>query len=176
MKAANHFVLALTGPAGAGKSTVGEKLAKQLDKCVNIDADSVKHMVVSGFYFDYDDPENDAKWGFSEWALVGESIGLLAQNFLRHGFDVIINGYIDAPAWENIEKLAPITHKVLLLPHVDAAIVRDKGRNPDMQQGEASIRRHHSHFSTDEFFKDFVTIDTTNHSVEETINEVRKLL
>mgnify|MGYP003591616781 FL=1 len=43
------FVLAITGPTGSGKSTVSEKLAKQIDRCVNIDADHIKHMIVSGF-------------------------------------------------------------------------------------------------------------------------------
>ena len=76
----SKFILAITGPSGAGKSTVGEKLAKQLDKCVNIDADHIKHMVVSGFYYDRANPEDEKEWGFNEWALVGESIGLLAQN------------------------------------------------------------------------------------------------
>jgi adenylate kinase family enzyme len=46
----SHFVLAITGPAGAGKSTVGEKIAKSFRRCVNIDADHIKHMIVSGFH------------------------------------------------------------------------------------------------------------------------------
>ena len=41
----SNFVLAITGPAGSGKSTVATRLAKQIEKCVNIDADYVKHMV-----------------------------------------------------------------------------------------------------------------------------------
>jgi adenylate kinase family enzyme len=171
-----QFVLAITGPSGAGKSTVGEKLAKQLDKCVNIDADHIKHMIVSGFYYDRANPEDEKEWGFNEWALVGESIGLLAQNFQKHGYDVIINGYIDAPAWEELQKLVTITHKVLLLPRVDTAKVRDLNRREDVQQGEAAVERHHVHFSTDDFFKDFVTINTTNHSIEQTVQEVQKIL
>jgi adenylate kinase family enzyme len=171
-----NFILAITGPSGAGKSTVGEKLAKQLDKCVNIDADHIKHMIVSGFYYDRANQEDEKEWGFNEWALVGESIGLLAQNFQRHGYDVIINGYIDAPAWEEIQKLVTITHKVLLLPSIDTAKELDSGRREDVQQGEAAVERHHVHFSTDTFFKDFTTIDTTNHSVDETVNEVQKVL
>jgi len=167
------FVLAITGPAGAGKSTIGEKLAKRLEKCVNIDADHIKHMIVSGFYIDENYPGG---WGFSEWDLAGESIGLLAQNFRKHGFSVIINGYIDTSGWENIEKITSITYKVLLLPHSDTAIVRDAGRNEDMQQGEASIRRHHEHFSTSEFFNDFTKIDSTAHSVDETVQEILDIM
>jgi adenylate kinase family enzyme len=172
----SKFILAITGPSGAGKSTAGEKLAKQLEHCVNIDADHIKHMIVSGFYYDRANPEDEKEWGFSEWALVGESIGLLAQNFQKHGYDVIINGYIDEPAWEEIEKLVTITHKVLLLPSIDTAKERDKGRREEVQQGEAAVERHHVHFSTDDFFKDFVTIDTTNHSVDETVKEVQEVL
>jgi 2-phosphoglycerate kinase len=170
------FVLALTGPSGAGKSTIGEKLAKQLGRCVNIDADHIKHMIVSGFYYDRANPEEEKEWGFNEWALVGESIGLLALNFQKHGFDVIINGYIDAPAWEELQKLVTITHRVLLLPNVDTAKVRDLNRREDVQQGEAAVERHHEHFSTDNFFKGFTTIDTTNHTVDESVKVIRKLI
>jgi adenylate kinase family enzyme len=172
----SNFILTITGPSGSGKSTIGEKLAKQLDKCVNIDADHIKHMIVSGFYYDRANPQDEKEWGFNEWELVGESIGLLAQNFQKHGYDVIINGYIDAPAWEAISKLITITHKVLLLPSVDTAKERDLSRRADVQQGEAAVERHHVHFSTDNFFRDFITIDTTNHSVEETVKEVQKVL
>ncbi len=172
----SNFVLAITGPSGAGKSTVGEKLAKQLDKCVNIDADHIKHMIVSGFYYNRANPEDEKEWGFNEWALVGESIGLLAQNFQKHGYDVILNGYIDAPAWEELQKLVTITHKVLLLPNVDTAKERDLSRREEVQQGEAAVERHHVHFSTDDFFKGFTVIDTTNHSVEETVDLVRLVI
>jgi 2-phosphoglycerate kinase len=172
----HSFVLALTGPAGAGKSTIGEKLAKQLDSCVNIDADHIKHMVVSGFYYKREKPEDEKEWGFNEWALVGESIGLLARNFLDHGYDVIINGYIDAPGWENIEKSVTITHKILLLPQVDTVIARDAGRPDDTRQGEAAVQRHHRHFSSNEFFKNFGVIDTSHQSIDETVSALRKLL
>jgi hypothetical protein len=129
-------------------------------------------MIVSGFYYDRANPEDEKGWGFNEWALVGESIGLLAQNFLAHGFSVIINGYIDAPGWKNIEKLVTISHKILLLPHVDTAILRDVRRAEDVQQGEASIKRHHEHFSTNDFFNDFTKIDSTSHTVDETVQKI----
>lgn len=168
----SNFVLALTGPTGAGKSTVGEKIAKSLDHCVNIDADHVKHMIVSGFYVDEANPEDAEGWGFREWELVGDSIGLLARNFLDHDYSVIINGYIDDPAWIAIEKHVSLDYKVLLLPHVNTVKRRDAGRIADIQMGAEIVAIHHNHFSKDDFFNNFKKLDTTSHSIDQTVKEV----
>ena len=170
------FVLAITGPTGSGKSTVAEKVAKQLEQCANIDADHIKHMIVGGFYVDEANPEDPEGWGFSEWELVGDNIGLLTSNFLDHGYSVIINGYIDELAWLAIGQHVSLNHKVLLLPHVDTVISRDTGRTADMQMGGTTVALHHHHFSTEDFFKDFIKLDTTSHSVDETVKEVLRIL
>jgi hypothetical protein len=172
----SNFVLALTGPTGAGKSTIGEKVAKRLERCVNIDADHIKHMIVSGFYVDDTNPDNANGWGFSEWELVGESIGLLARNFLDNNYDVVINGYIDEPAWLAIEKHVRITYKVLLLPHVNAVTERDAGRIADVQMGAEVVAKHHQHFSTTSFFKEFVTLDTTSLGIDDTVSDVLAII
>jgi len=169
------IVLTITGPSGSGKSTVAEKLAKQLDHCVNIDADHIKHMIVSGFYYDMK-PNGTKKWGFNQWELVGDSIGLLARNFINAGYDVIINGYIDDPAWINLQKHVTLTHKVLLLPHLDAVIKRDAGRNEDVRMGDEAVKEHHVHFSSDSFFDDFIKLDTTDHTTEETISKILEII
>ena len=163
------FVLAITGPAGTGKSTIGEKAAKKLERCVNIDVDHIKHMIVSGFYKDDDNP---AGWGFNQWGLVGNSIGLLAANFLGEGYSVIINGYIDEPGWTNIEKHSAINHKVLLLPQLKTIISRDSGRQNDKALGEASVKEHYKTFSTEGFYESFEKLDTTNQTIDETVDSI----
>jgi len=168
-----NFVLALTGPAGSGKSTIAEKLAKQVDRCVNIDADHIKHMIVSGFF---KDDKKAGGWSFSEWCLVGDSIGILVANFHKEGYRVVINGYIDEPAWTNIEKHLTITHKILLLPELDTVIKRDASRQEDVRMGEKAVVQHHQYFSMDRFFDDFIKIDTSNHSENDTVNSVWKLV
>jgi predicted kinase len=172
MNDTKKIVLAITGPSGAGKSTIAEKLAKQLERCVNIDADHIKHMVVSGFYKD----DSAGGWGFNQWGLVGDSIGLLARNFLDTGYRVIINGYLAGPAWANLQKHVSFTHKVLLLPHLDTVASRDAGRLEDVRMGAEAVGEHHAQFSTDEFFNDFTKIDTTDHTADETVAEILKLI
>jgi ribose 1,5-bisphosphokinase PhnN len=169
------FVLAITGPSGVGKSTVATRLAKQLEKCVNIEADHVKHFIVSGFYQETAS-DGTKKWKFNQWELVGDSIGLLARNFLDAGYDVIISGYIDEPAWPKVQKHVTLTHKVLLLPKVDIAVQRDGGREGDIAMGEEMVREHHQEFSSSIFYRDFVRLDTTDQTVDETVGKIQELL
>lgn len=169
------FILALTGPAGSGKTTLASKLAKELPKCVNIDADHIKHMVPSGFHVETR-ADGAEDWKYHEWELVGDNIGLLAANFVSKGFNVIINGYIDEPGWHAIEKHIAITHKVLLLPNLEVNQYRDKQRPGDEPMGDFDVKRHHDYFSSDNFLNDFIKIDSSEHTIEETANEIKGML
>jgi len=140
------------------------------------DANYVKHMVVDGFYVDEEDPQNPLGWGFNKWELVGESIGLLAANFAKHGYDIIINGYISQGAWVNIEKHVKIDKKILLLPHLAKVVERDATRPQDYVMGEATVAVHHQEFSSNEYYRGFAKLDSTDHSVDETVQMIKSLL
>ncbi len=171
----DRFVLAITGPSGSGKSTVAEGLAKQLKQCVNIDADHIKHMIVSGFSYELK-PDGTKKWGFNQWELVGDSLGLLTRNFLDNSYNVIINGYLDEQAWLELQKHVILTHKVVLLPHIDMAVKRDSERSGDLAMGKSMVEEHHDYFSNNRFYRDFVKIDSTNHNTEETVHMIIDML
>lgn len=169
----SQFVLALTGPPGAGKTSVGSQVAKRLARCAALDADAVKHMIVSGFYTDASMPEGG---GFTEWELLGDSIGVLAANFADKGCDVVISGYIDEAAWAKIEAHISITHRILLLPELDMVIARDSRRPTETTMGEASVRKHYDVFMTKSFYRGFQRLDTTKQQLEESASHVLALL
>jgi len=163
----SNFVLAVTGPAGSGKSTVASLLAKKIDNCVNIDADYVKHMVSNPFIY------NDSPEGISQWELLGNNIGLIAANFNSSDYNVIINGYINEPAWHKILEHVELTHKVLLLSKIEEVIKRDSLRREDDVMGEDAVRQHHDYFSSSTFFDDFTKIDSSAHTDHETVDFIR---
>jgi hypothetical protein len=163
------FVLALTGPGGSGKSTIARILAGRLPECVNIEADHVKHFIVSGFR--YDEPE-----GVDQWRLLGANLGMLATNYEAAGYNVIVNGYLTVEAWQALFDRVTPTHRVLLLPVFEMVLARDAARPADDRLGEDELRRFHTFFYDHPIFKDFVAIDSTNLTVEESAAAVEGLL
>lgn len=159
------IIAVITGPTGAGKSTVSQGLSKRLPKCVNIDVDQVKHFIVSDFR--YEDGEN----GLDQWRLLGKNIGMLTANFHNEGYNVIINGYLRQSSWQEIENYVKLTNKILLMPSIDVVSLRDEGRDVMERMGSEAVKDHYAFFSTDNY-ANFEKIDSSNQTTEETIGEV----
>ncbi len=158
--------MAITGPGGSGKSSVAAKLVEQIPHCVNIKVDHVKHFI-SHKDFNY---ENDAE-GRKQWQLLGDNIGLLARNFEKNGYSVIIDGYLDDLAWNKLKKHVNLTHKILILPKIEAVIQRDSGRKVN-KLGVDTIKRHYNYFSTAKFYNDFIKVDSTDMTIDQTVLKI----
>jgi thymidylate kinase len=168
-------IIAITGPAGSGKTTIAEQLTKQLKSFVNIDVDHVKHMNPNAFKKVIDEDGED-DWPYSAWRLLGENIALLAKNFLDHGNDVIINGYLEVESWQEIEKHITIDYKFLLLPTLEVNIQRDAGRTDEVKMGPKAVKKGQNYFRTAEFYNDFIRIDTSEDSTEETLQKIMEII
>jgi broad-specificity NMP kinase len=160
------FIIAITGPTGSGKSTIAKQIAGNIQRCVNIDVDVVKHFIHNGFNYD-DSPE-----GAAQWELLGTNIGQLAVNFKQAGYNVIINGYLNVPAWSKLQSFTTFDSKFLLLPDIDTILKRDGYRSAEDAMGEEAVKTHAAYFSTNPYFDDFIKINSTEHSVEETVAAV----
>ena len=167
-------VIEITGPTGSGKSTVSLALAKKLEKCVFIEVDHIKHMIVSGFYQQKND-RGDTVWLYSEWKLVGETIGIITKNYLEHGYSVVIGGYLHTEGWEEIAQYTKISYKFVLQPSKETIKIRDTERDEKYFMGEEAIEEHLDYLSQDNF-KDFTIVDSTNQTVDQTVDIIVSML
>ena len=78
----------ITGPAGVGKSTISQILAKRSKKSALIEGDDIYHQVVGGYAQAWK-PENHLK---TFWKICINTIKI----YLEDGFDVVFN-YIVTP-------------------------------------------------------------------------------
>lgn len=163
------ILIAITGPTGAGKSTTAQLLARQIDNCVNIDVDLVKHFIVSGFR--YEEPH-----GLDQWVLLGKNLGMVAANFQGQNYNVIINGYLREQAWTELEKYITFTHSFLLLPALDAVQKRNGGRKPEAQMDEDSVLQHYDFFSNHTYYTHFARIDSSNQTADETVAVIKSMI
>lgn len=81
----------------------------------------------------------------------------------------IVNGYINEPAWENIQKYVTLDCKVMPLPQLDAPKQRGTDRQDGYQMGVEAATRHYNYFSTSIYYDDFTKIDSAPHSTKETV-------
>jgi predicted ATPase len=129
-------VLILTGPSGAGKNTIAVDLARKLDRCVVIDVDLVRWMVVRPHIAPWDGEE-----GRLMLQLGARNACLLANSFLDAGFDVVILDVL-------LEETAQIYRAelrvrnlpiVLLLPTFAEIRKRTHQRGPRLKEEEVEL-------------------------------------
>jgi hypothetical protein len=82
--------LVLTGGPAAGKSTTGRLVAELRDRCAFIDADDIRHLVVSGHLAPWEDS------GGRQQMLGVENVCALVQNFALRGIESVVADFVTA--------------------------------------------------------------------------------
>lgn len=163
--------IVITGSTGVGKSTVAERIAKTMEPACHVDLDTIKHFVVTGFKYD------KSGTGLEQWKLLGRNAAQVIRNFLDSGYSVVVNGMVNEETWDEIFKINQPDLKVLLMASREINIDRDAGRTEQAQMGEDSVHEHQSYFDAAQkaYFKDFKVIDTSRHTVDESVSDVLSL-
>ncbi len=170
-----QIVCIITGPCGAGKSTISKSLAKQVKKSAYIDVDILRdEMIKNG--------------GVSPFSYKGESkkqvdLGTknssdLANNFLKAGFNVFIDDVLERKQqvkdYLKYIKSAK-THVFLLLPNKKILKKRDLERKKEDIMGLRALELHDI-FTKKVSEENWHVIDTSNHTIKETGKEILNLL
>ena len=152
----------ITGPAGVGKSTISEKIAKSKSKSVLINGDDIYHQVIGGYVQAWKDGNHLGTF----WKVCINIIRI----YLEDGYDVIFN-YIVTPTSLELMKneFKDYTIKfVVLLVDENTLLLRDKERPEDCQMKERCITLLNS-FKNNTYNEENI-LDTTNLSIDETVN------
>jgi len=126
---ATRPVLIVTGPPGAGKSTVARLVAQRLERAACLEADWFWTAIVSGFLAPWTpaaDEQNRAVL-----SAVGAATGALAT----HGYDVVVDGiigpwHLDVVMAELRRSRAPVSY-VVLRPRLGVALSRATSRTTE---------------------------------------------
>ncbi len=166
-------VLILTGPPGAGKSTVARALAERYDRVAHIDVDTLRHFVTPTGYVTPDRPGFD--W---QRALATRNASNLAANFLTERFAVIIDDVVVtpeelAPYVEGLRPTGAPVHFVRLLPSLEVCLARNAARR-EGRMPPARIEKVWRDFEAAGPFAG-ATIDLTDLTPQETADRLQAL-
>ena len=152
----------ITGPAGVGKSTISQILAKRSKKSALIEGDDIYHQVVGGYAQAWK-PENHLK---TFWKICINTIKI----YLEDGFDVVFNCIVTP---QNVDLIKSSIQNynirfVILLTDESTLLSRDKQSPIDCQMNERCLTLLNNFKNRNYNSKNI--LDTSNLSIDETIN------
>ncbi len=154
----------ITGPAGVGKSTISQILARKSKKSVLIEGDDIYHQVISGYKSAWEEGNHLQVF----WKICENMI----DTYLSYEYDVIFNYIFNVENFQTFnEKFKKYSKKfVILVTDEETIVKRDLERPLDCQMGERSLILLRS-FKNKPFDKKYY-LDTSNLSIEETVCEI----
>jgi predicted ABC-type ATPase len=165
-------VLILTGPPGAGKSTVADVLARSSrEPSVHLHTDDFyDRFIKSGFILPWL-PESHA-----QNATVTNAIAAAAFAYARGGYFVIVDGIVGAWFVEPYRAAAagvPLHYAVLMPESADLAVRRVKQRGTHGLKAEPAVRELYRQFSALGALEKHA-LHTAAFSVEQTVGSLRE--
>ncbi|RLT27694.1 MAG: hypothetical protein DWI48_02820 [Chloroflexi bacterium] len=130
-------VIVVTGPAGAGKSSVAEALCERFDRMLHVDVDVLRHFVRAGYRHPWAEDAQSAE----QRELAVRNALAITREAVSSRYAVVIDDIVYGPVVDMYRMFAgdlgaPV-HFVTLLPSIDVALDRDRGRSasiPDRVQ------------------------------------------
>ncbi len=167
----SHFVILITGPMGAGKSSVSNALAKKFERSAVIEVDKLRGMIKEGYVMPSPYTEESAL----QLSLSVKNACDIANNFLEKGFNVIIDGIVGRKLLEQYSNFLKGKNfkAFLLLPSPEALLARfdDRGSYEELRERTTEL---HKIFSEKRDQLNLQTLDSSDQTLEETVDEIYK--
>ncbi|MCL5438493.1 MAG: AAA family ATPase [Patescibacteria group bacterium] len=164
------MLIVISGPAASGKTSVGEALAKRFPQSVYFSVDTIRHFVKGGFV----EPKFGGPEVEKQMKLAEQITRLIVRRYLESNYVVIIDDVIGDEDVERYKNEFKNVYGFLLLPTEETLRQRDQSRKPEYQMGSL-VEKHYKDFSNMDHSA-LKTIDSTNLTVEETVDQIFKLI
>jgi guanylate kinase len=163
------FVCLITGPMGAGKSSVSKALASKFERSAVVEVDTLRGMIKGGFVR----PSPYTEEVELQLSLSAKNACDVANNFLEKDFTVFIDGIVGRKLlkqYSNFFKDRDFK-TFLLMPSVDALLKRFDDRGGYAELRARTIELHKS-FSEKKDELNCRVIDSSDQTLEETVDEI----
>jgi adenylate kinase family enzyme len=157
------MLIILTGPPGAGKSTIAKLLANKFSRSVHFSTDTIRHFIVGGNCAPWD-TSNEAK---KQHKLSEEIAQLIISKFIQNKYVVILDGIYQDKDFIKFRKKYSKVLGFTLLPEIQVNYRRDKMRDKAEQMPQR-VKVLHKYFSSNPL-KHYQLVDSTNHKPQQTL-------
>lgn len=164
------MLIIITGPPGAGKSTMSQAVALKLQKTVYLPTDIIRSFFVNGSYVPWDTSPKAKK----QHLLFEEIVTRMVEQYIKNGYNVILDGIYDD---QDVVKLRKVSKKVrafILLPTLQVTRARDRGREKAKQIAHR-VKPLHDYFSKARL-KHFELIDSSELDAKQTLRKITSKL
>ncbi len=167
------FVCLITGPMGAGKSSVSNALANKFERSAVIEVDKLRGMIKGGFV----KPSPYTEEVELQLSLSAKNACDMADNFLEKGFNVFIDGIVGRKLLKQYSNFFKDKNfkAFLLLPSPEALLARFDDRGDYLELRERTTELHKI-FSEKRDQLNLQTLDSSDQTLEETVDEIYKLI
>lgn len=156
------MLIILSGPPGAGKSTVAEILAKKFPRSVQFSNDTIRHFIKNGYVAPWESSEESK----IQLKLADDISKVVVEKYIDSGYTVVLDGVFFDEDVNEYQKLFHDIHSFILLPPIEILKERDDTREKDRRVPHR-VEPSHINFSSKEH-KLLQVLDNSNQTPEET--------
>ncbi len=157
----------VTGPPGAGKTTICDELAKRFDRGFHLHCDDIYNMVKGGYKPPWDDVDDQLK------NLKFAASSKLIETYLKAGFHVAVDYVFSLSQLQSfVSNLSNPIVLAVLLPSLKTNIERDKNRK--WVVGKERVSNYHEEFAQLKILSPY-TIDTTSIKPNEVVDKILEM-